>query len=271
QDKYALEKKLSNLLGWIDLPLEERPQPILGYEPSLDHVCHATEPMSKAVNMSLAAVDLFAQNLTQVLGERNLTHSDHGMADTSHLTWVYVDEIVSQLGGLLTMRCSGWPSMCFCFAPSTNVTEALERLCKRTLTHPDQFDMSAGTVEPMPERYHFSRNYRIAPVWIVPRMGYGLTDRAGGEDAIPAGNHNYDNEDPSMHAIFVAYGPFSQGMKAAVVARGEGDGTGAYVVPVFQNVEIYNLVMRLLGLDATDTAITNGTAGFWDEFVLPDA
>ncbi|KAG1887655.1 Phosphodiest-domain-containing protein [Suillus subluteus] len=291
EDNYALEKKLSNLLGWIDLPLEERPQLILGYEPSLDHAGHATGPMSKAVNMSLAAIDLFAQNLTQALGERNLTHivdiifvSDHGMTDTSHPTWVYVDEIV------------GWPSMGLRFAPGTNVTEALERLCEHTLTHPDQFDvfttesfstdlgtslvdlnalyygkMSAGTVEPMPERYHFSRNYRIAPVWIVPRMGYGLTDRTGGEDAIPTGNHGYDNEDPSMHAIFVAHGPFSQGMKAAVVARGESDGTGAYVMPGFQNVEIYNLVMRLLGLDATDTAITNGTAGFWDEFVLPDA
>jgi hypothetical protein len=30
QDNYALGKKLSNLLEWIDLPLEERPQLILG-------------------------------------------------------------------------------------------------------------------------------------------------------------------------------------------------------------------------------------------------
>jgi hypothetical protein len=123
----------------------------------------------------------------------------------------------------------------------------------------------------MPERYHFSRNYRIAPVWIVPRIGYALTDRTAGENGVPTGNHGYDNEDPSMHAIFVAHGPFSQGAKAAVVARGEGDGTGEYVMPGFQNVEIYNLVMRLLGLDAADTAITNGTAGFWDTLVLPDA
>jgi hypothetical protein len=30
QNHYALEKKLSKLLEWIDLPLEERPQLILG-------------------------------------------------------------------------------------------------------------------------------------------------------------------------------------------------------------------------------------------------
>jgi hypothetical protein len=98
------------------------------------------------------------------------------------------------------------------FTPDTNVTEALERLCEYTLTHPDQFDvfttesfsadpgtslvdlstfnhgkMSAGSVEFMPERYHFSRNYRIAPVWIVPRVGYALTDRMDGENGMPPG------------------------------------------------------------------------------------
>ncbi|KAG2344502.1 Phosphodiest-domain-containing protein [Suillus weaverae] len=277
ENNYALEKKLSNLLEWIDLPLEERPQLILGYEPSLDQAGHATGPMSKAVNMSLAAVDLFARNLTQALGERNLTHivdiifvSDHGMTDTSHPTWVYVDEIVGQPWKGVT-KVDGWPSMGLRFAPGTNVTEALERLCEYTLTHPNQFDVPAGTVQPMPERYHFSHNYRIAPVWIVPRIGYALTDRTDGEDGMSTGNHGYDNEDPSMRAIFVAHGPFSQGAKAAVVARGEGDGKGEYVMPGFQNVEIYNLVMRLLGLDATNTAINNGTAGFWDTLVLPDA
>lgn len=302
ENNYTLEKKLSKLLEWIDLPLEERPQLILGYEPSLDQAGHSTGPMSKAVNASLAAIDLFARNLTQALGERNLTHivdiifvSDHGMTDTSQPTWVYVDEIVGQPWKGVT-KMDGWPSMGLRFTPDTNVTEALERLCEYTLTHPDQFDvfttesfstdpgtslvdlnafnygkMSAGTVEPMPERYHFSHNYRIAPVWIVPRIGYALTDRTDGENGMSTGNHGYDNEDPSMHAIFVAHGPFSQGAKAAVVARGEGDGTGEHVMPGFQNVEIYNLVMRLLGLHAADTAITNGTAGFWDMFVLPDA
>jgi hypothetical protein len=98
------------------------------------------------------------------------------------------------------------------FAPGTNVTEALERLCEYTLAHPDQFDVfttesfstdpgtslvdlstvnygkiTADSVGPMPERYHFSSNYRIAPVWIVPRIGYALTDRMDGEDGMSTG------------------------------------------------------------------------------------
>jgi hypothetical protein len=217
---------------------------------------------------------------------------------------------------LLTLRCSGWPSMGLRFASGTNVTEALERLCQYTVAHPGQFDVftsesfftdpitslvdlnafnhgksGAGTVEPMPERFHFSANYRIAPVWIIPRMGYALTTLERGEGGMSTGvsftslllvyrtelkfslaqNHGYDNEEVSMRAIFVAHGPFSQGTKAAVAAQGEGQNLGEYVMPGFQNVEIYNLVMRLLSIDAADVAKTNGTAGFWDTYVLPDA
>ncbi|KAJ8593020.1 Phosphodiest-domain-containing protein [Rhizopogon salebrosus TDB-379] len=279
EDHYPLEKKLSNLLEWIDLPLEARPQLILGYEPSLDQAGHATGPMSKEVNMTLAAVDLFARNLTRALGERNLTHivdvifvSDHGMADTSHPTWLFVDDIVGpSWEGVTSM--DGWPSMGLRFASGTNVTEALERLCQYTVAHPGQFDVftSESTVEPMPERFHFSANYRIAPVWIIPRMGYALTTLERGEGGMSTGNHGYDNEEVSMRAIFVAHGPFSQGTKAAVAAQGEGQNLGEYVMPGFQNVEIYNLVMRLLSIDAADVAKTNGTAGFWDTYVLPDA
>jgi len=54
--------------------------------------------------MTLTAVDLFAGNLTKALSERNLTHivdvifvSDHGMADTSHPIFLYVDDIIGQV------------------------------------------------------------------------------------------------------------------------------------------------------------------------------
>lgn len=98
------------------------------------------------------------------------------------------------------------------FSTGTNVTEVLERLCQYTLAHPGQFDVfttesfftdpvtslvdlsafshsntGAGIVEPMPERYHFSANYRIAPVWIVPRVDYALTNRKDGEEGMSTG------------------------------------------------------------------------------------
>jgi len=70
-----------------------------------------------------------------------------------------------------------------------------------------------------------------------------------------------------MHAIFVAHGPFSKSAKAALATRAER--RGEYLMPGFQNVEIYNLVVRLLGIDSARVAKTNGTANFWDTYVSP--
>ena len=51
----------------------------------------------------MKTVDLFAKDLQTALKNRNLTEivdivfvSDHGMADTSHPEWVYVDDYLGK-------------------------------------------------------------------------------------------------------------------------------------------------------------------------------
>jgi hypothetical protein len=93
-------------------------------------------------------------------------------------------------------------------------------------------------------------------------------------------NHGYDNDEPSMYAMFVAHGPFSAVTKAVHQYRSlesrqsfsrslsrpnkgwHSTSDDTYVMNGFQNVEIYNLVVKLLGIDTK--ANTNGTDGFWD-------
>jgi hypothetical protein len=91
-------------------------------------------------------------------------------------------------------------------------------------------------------------------------------------------NHGYDNDESAMHAIFVAHGPFSAVAKATHRSRGvslsprllSNPNNGwhstldeTYVMNGFQNVEIYSLVMELLGIEEY-AAETNGTTGFWN-------
>jgi predicted AlkP superfamily pyrophosphatase or phosphodiesterase len=68
----------------------------------------------------------------------------------------------------------------------------------------------------MPEKFHFSHNDRIAPIWVVPEPGWAVIIREefdiqrtseSGETYHSRGFHGYDNEDESMRAIFVARGP----------------------------------------------------------------
>ena len=82
-----------------------------------------------------------------------------------------------------------------------------------------------------------------------------------------------------MHAMFVAHGPFSAVVKAIHQSshgisrrwlswsnKGwHSTSNDTYVMDTFQNVEIYNLMMKLLAIEHS-AAPTNGTKGFWDKY-----
>jgi len=74
-----------------------------------------------------------------------------------------------------------------------------------------------------------------------------------------------------MYAMFVAHGPFSAVAKILQQASSRPNlgwhstSDDTYVMDGFQNVEIYNLVMKLLGIEDR-AAETNGTPGFWNRY-----
>lgn len=85
-----------------------------------------------------------------------------------------------------------------------------------------------------------------------------------------------------MHAMFVAHGPFSSVVKAIAHDRKQARGLlprwlsrpnkgwhptadDTYVMDTFDNVNIYNLMIKLIGVESF-AAPTNGTRGFWDQY-----
>ncbi|KAI8978778.1 Phosphodiest-domain-containing protein [Trametes punicea] len=295
KDKVPLEEKLDQIIAWIDLPLEKRPQLIMAYEPSLDQAGHLTGPNSPLVNKVLKEVDVFARNLHDAIEARNLTDifdivfvSDHGMTDMSHPELVYVDDILQE-GFNRIMHVDGWPAMGLRFASKDDEETYLRMLLNASAASHGKFDVF--THDTMPERWHFSHNPRIAPVYVVPRIGYVLTDRVENGSGMSKGNHGYDNDYPAMHAMFVAHGPFSSVVKAIEADRAKSPARrltaltsrlvgrelarpnkgwhstadDTYVMETFENVEIYNLMMKLLGIEEL-AAPTNGTKGFWDKY-----
>ncbi|KAG8214524.1 alkaline-phosphatase-like protein [Butyriboletus roseoflavus] len=245
--------------------------------------------MSALVNETLAKIDVFARDLHHSLLSRNLSQivdvifvSDHGMGDTSEVEWIYLDgdDILGETWNNVT-HYDGWPSFGLRFSEGTDERVVLEKLIRAS--NEPQFsgkfqvyatDSYAGgyleEATAMPSRYHFSASERIAPIWVVPKLGYALTSREMGEDGMSIGNHGYDNEEASMRAIFVAHGPFSHGAKLCSPdtqpSAWHSVTDGTYIIPGFANIELYNLVMRLLDIEAW-AAPTNGTAGFWDKYV----
>jgi len=279
---YPIGAKLDRILEWMDMPIEERPQLIIMYEPSLDNSGHETGPHSLRTNQTLAKIDSWAGNLTASLQARNLSDivnvvilSDHGMADTSAPELIYMDEILGE--DFVTIEyIDGWPSMGLHLFPEANASRILEKLY--AAEDPTKFEVF--TRETMPARRHYANNPRIAPIFITPHLGYALTTTMLNGTEISVGNHGWDNIYPDLRAVFLTQGPFADRIKtkAAAYASGStrsepdlwqstgGTGSDGYVMTNFDNIEIYNLAMHMLGIQDR-AASNNGTEGFWDAYV----
>ena len=71
------------------------------------------------------------------------------------------------------------------FDPLADVSHYLDILLTAANNNPEKFDVY--TPQTMPERYHFAHSTRIAPVYVVPKMGYVLTTHAEGDVGLSKG------------------------------------------------------------------------------------
>ncbi|KAI9775195.1 MAG: hypothetical protein M1839_001383 [Geoglossum umbratile] len=252
-DKYngseILSKKVDRILGLVDLPGpgdsstpvgDERPQLIAAYVPVVDSDGHKYGPNSTKIRTTISDVDHMLHDLFSRLQARNLTDvvnivivSDHGMATTS------VDRLI-QLDDLIDLdqieHTDGWPL--YGLRPKDPaMLPALYEQLKRPSPMREYFDVYLRDQD-MPERYHFSKNKRIAPLWIIPNTGWAIVTKKEfdiaeakktGQQYNPKGLHGYDHEHPLMRSIFVARGPaFPHKPNSRV--------------DVFQNIEVYNII-----------------------------
>lgn len=135
---------------------------------------------------TLVEVDLFAKNLHGELASRNLLDivdvifvSDHGMTDTSHPELIYMDDILGEDGMKAIAHEDGWPAMGLRFHETANVSKHLTGLLKASSENPEKFNVYTSIS--MPERLHFTNNERIAPIYVVPNIGYALTTKPEGD------------------------------------------------------------------------------------------
>ena len=71
------------------------------------------------------------------------------------------------------------------FNPSVNTSHYLDVLLAAAADNSEKFNVY--TPQTMPERYHFAHSARIAPIYVVPNMGYVLTTRKEGDVSLSKG------------------------------------------------------------------------------------
>ncbi|GEM10469.1 type I phosphodiesterase/nucleotide pyrophosphatase/phosphate transferase family protein [Rhodotorula toruloides] len=290
-DRYHYRKKVKKVAGWLDMDYTHRPHLMTVYLPEVDQVGHKTGPDSRSVAKTLSAVDEFVREVMEEVDRRNVTDvvdvvvvSDHGMAATSNKRLIFLDDILGPSGFASISHNEGWPSAGLLFKPDTDVPAMYKRLKDAADKKGSGFKCyDQGS---MPERWHFTGHARISPIYCVPDVGWAITNHHELEVAMNGtysvkGNHGYDPADASMHAIFVAHGPFASSVKSKTrqrsrLARGKSPiqpipaDPNTLVVPAFKNTEVYGLLARLLGVARDKRAQTNGTSGFWEEYLGPE-
>ena len=230
-DKYngkePLANKVARILEWLDRPgIEDevvetedmRPQLIAAYVPNVDGDGHLYGPNSTEIRGTISSVDTMLDQIFQGLDERNLTNivnvvvvSDHGMATTDTSRLIQLEDIIDTT---LIEHMDGWPLYGLRPKDPDHIQELYTILAAEASKNPN-FDVYLRD-ENMPERYHFSKNERIAPLWVIPKTGWAIVTKSEFDVANtkekgivyhPRGLHGYDHEHPLMRAIFVARGP----------------------------------------------------------------
>ncbi|KUI73442.1 hypothetical protein VM1G_08953 [Cytospora mali] len=261
--KETLSNKVARVLEFLDLPgtedpditaAEMRPQLIAAYVPNVDADGHNFGPNSTEVRATISSVDQMLDEIFLGLELRNLTDivnvivvSDHGMATTDISRMIQMDDLVDLSK---VAHIDGWPLVGLRPKNPVDLQDMYEGLAEKARSNPN-FDVYLRDVN-MPERYHFSQNDRIAPLWIIPKAGWAIVTReefdiaeAKANNLVyhPRGLHGYDHQDPLMRAIFIARGPAFPHLP------------GSKLEP-FQNIEVYNILCDSLGLKPSPN---NGT------------
>jgi len=230
-DKYngnePLNNKVDRILELLDKPGEEdevaevvhmRPQLIAAYVPNVDGDGHLFGPNSTEINITINEVDTMLEQIFQGLDARNLTSivnvvvvSDHGMATTDTNRLIQLEDIIDTS---LIEHTDGWPLYGLRPKDPADLQGLYDTLAVESAKNPN-FEVYLKDKN-MPERYHFSNNDRIAPLWVVPKTGWAIVTKEefnvaeGKEKGLvyhPRGLHGYDHEHPLMRAIFIARGP----------------------------------------------------------------
>uniref|UniRef100_A0A3B1KHF9 Ectonucleotide pyrophosphatase/phosphodiesterase 1 n=1 Tax=Astyanax mexicanus TaxID=7994 RepID=A0A3B1KHF9_ASTMX len=247
--RIPFEKRVKAVFDWLNLPQHKRPDFYTLYMDEPDSSGHRYGPMSSQVIEALIKVDRIISLVMEGLKQRKLHNcvnlillSDHGMEEASCKKAAYVstyqkniDDFIVIQGPAARIRPKQIPEDFFTF----NYEGVVKNLSCRA---PDQ-PMKPYLKEHLPKRLHFANNVRIERAHLYMKAQWQAALQPNQIKYCNGGFHGSDNAFRNMQAIFIGYGP---GMKYKTT------------VAPFENIEVYNLMCDLLGVQP---APNNGTHG----------
>jgi len=233
--KVAPDDRVDTVLGWLDLPTDQRPRLVLLYFEAVDSAGHGFGPDSPQVNQAIATVDAAIARLVAGLKARGMPANliivaDHGMASVGQDNLAMLDDMIDL--GAVKVAFDG--TVIGVDIPPTPAGEA----ARHRLLGP-QRHMQCWNKADIPADLHYGSNPRVPDVVCQVETGWLVLTREGYQrgqalhPGVARGAHGYDIHDPRMGALFLANGPaFRAGQ----------------IIDPFPNVDVYPLMAKVLGI-----------------------
>ena len=228
-ENYPSAGRVTQALAWMALPAAERPSFVSLYFEEVDTAGHDFGPASP--ELAAAATHLDAALGQLVAGVHRLglddrtsivVVSDHGMTPASYSRVVYLDAFID----MSTVDVLEWDSTLQLNPRDGDVDGLYRKLHGR---HPR---LAIYKRQDVPSRLHFRASPRIPAIIGVPDVGWTVSSGERlMERELHVGAHGYEPATPDMGALFVAAGPPLR---------------GGLVVAPFENVDVYELLCRIL-------------------------
>lgn len=234
---YPVEKRVDQVLEWLDLSRDQRPTVYTMYFHDVDSAGHDSSPESEQTRQAVLKVDGAIERLVdglrkrQIYGKVNLIIvSDHGMASVDVKRTDVLDDYIATG---LTDRIVFAEAFVQVFPKPGKADETMTGL--KNLRYG-----KCWKKEHIPDRFHYKDGPRVAPIICLADEGAVITSRQRYEDAKkradygePSSTHGYDNALESMRAIFVGHGKAFKKRK---------------LVEPFPNVDVYEIMCKILKL-----------------------
>lgn len=227
------EDRVNQIIEWLKLPENRRPSFITLYFPDVDSAGHHHGTDSKEVRDAIAKVDhtlegLIKQARSIIPNINIMIVSDHGMLDVDEGKMEEVLKTPDLKGIKDTYRIYGAGPIIQFYSKvaGNNIKQDLQNINAKAK------NFKCYMKNDIPQKYHFKTNSRIGDFACLADSGYWISAK---DSKYPKASHGWDQfSNESMHGIFYASGP---------------DFKNSYIAPSKENVNIFPLILRILGLD----------------------
>ena len=232
-DTRPIDTRVDMVLGWLEEPAATRPHLATLYFEHLDHAAHTHGPDSPEALAEVGRLDAALGRLMDGLRDAGLEDavnivvtSDHGMATVRPGQVIIVEDMVDEADARLVTT-----GQSVGFTPLPGRTAQAEQL---RLGRHDHYE--CWRKGELPARWHYGTHPRVPAIVCQADLGWQLTtrDNPRARDHV-TGAHGFDPQLPDMRAVFVADGP---------------DFADGALLPPFDNVDVYPLLARLVGVPA---------------------